>query len=169
MNRFRILTLVALMWVLTSAIAIAQHFKFVQFDIPNSSRTNPFSVNDFMVLTGTYRTGTPDGPRHGFIAGPHIFKVIDDSAFPPGTTTPNGINNHNDLAGSIQSDGSLNSFALHGFIYRDGKFTILDVPGATRTEAFDINDFGVVTGDYVDSLGTLSWLYLPQRNIHDRG
>ena len=151
MKVHRTLTLIASVFVVTSAIATAQDFKFVQFDIPHSSRTNLFAVNDFMVLTGTFRTGAPDGPRHGFIAGPHIFKVIDDGDFPAGTTAPQGINNRNVVVGAIQSDGTLNSIGIHGFIYDDGKFTTLDFPGATRTEAFNINDFGVVTGDYTDS------------------
>jgi hypothetical protein len=55
---------VALVWVLSGALAAAEHLKLVQSDIPNSTRTSVFGVNDSLVLTGTYRTGTSTGPRH---------------------------------------------------------------------------------------------------------
>jgi hypothetical protein len=130
----RTLVLVALVCALSSGLAAARHFKFVQFDITNSSRTNLFALNDSMVLTGTYRTDTPDGPRHGFIVGPHIFKVIDDVAYPAGTTVP-----------VVTGDYVDSNNVTHGFTYRNGTYTPLDYPGALATFVYGVNDAGVLT------------------------
>ena len=48
------------------------------------------------------------------------------------------------------SDRLLDASGSHGFVYNstDGTFTPLNVPGATRTSAYSINDSGQVTGDY---------------------
>jgi len=130
----RTLVLVALVCALSSGLTAARHFKFVQFDIPNSSRTNLFALNDSMVLTGTYRTDTPDGPRHGFIVGPHIFRVIDDVAYPAGTTVP-----------VVTGDYVDSNNVTHGFTYRNGTYTPLDYPGALATFVYGVNDAGVLT------------------------
>jgi probable HAF family extracellular repeat protein len=37
---------------------------------------------------------------------------------------------------------------VHGFVYSDGSYTTLDVPGATDTTAFGINNLGQVVGWY---------------------
>ena len=34
----------------------------------------------------------------------------------------------------------------HGFLLRDGQFTIVDFPGVPETQAFSINDDGVIVG-----------------------
>ena len=59
-------------------------------------------------------------------------------------TLPNAINNGGSVVGSY-FDASSNQ---HGFLFRDGKFYSIDVPGSTATEAMGINDFGDIVGDY---------------------
>jgi uncharacterized membrane protein len=36
----------------------------------------------------------------------------------------------------------------HGFSFNDGSFSSIDFPGASSTEAFGINDAGVIVGRY---------------------
>ena len=41
----------------------------------------------------------------------------------------------------------------HGFVKDGDDFTNIDVPGATNTYAFDINDRGETVGGYTDAAG----------------
>ena len=59
-------------------------------------------------------------------------------------TLPNAINNANTIVGSY-FDASSNE---HGFIFHAGKFTRVDFPGATSTEATGLNDIGDIVGIY---------------------
>ena len=74
--------------------------------------------------------------------------MIDDADFVPGTTTPQGINNHNDLVGS-----GCTAFCPRRKIH-DSRY-----PGARFTEAFNINAFRVVAGDHTDSNGVQGFTY----------
>jgi probable HAF family extracellular repeat protein len=41
----------------------------------------------------------------------------------------------------------------HGFLLDDGIFTTIDVPGATLTQAFGINELGQIVGRFRDAGG----------------
>jgi hypothetical protein len=43
--------------------------------------------------------------------------------------------------------------AVHGFQYDGGSFARVDVPGATATRVFGINDRGDLVGAFVDTAG----------------
>src|ERR1700749_1157653 len=72
-------------------------------------------------------------------------------------TFPSGMNNFGVIAGSFVDANDVN----HGFLrFPDGKFVVIDVPGADMTPgsfngtaAQAINDAGVVTGFYSDASG----------------
>jgi hypothetical protein len=59
-------------------------------------------------------------------------------------TLVNGINNHDVVVG-LFFDSSDNE---HGFVYHDGKFTVVDFPGATATEVLGISDSDDIVGTY---------------------
>lgn len=59
-------------------------------------------------------------------------------------TNVNGINNSNVMVGSYFDSQDV----VHGFIYREGKFTAVNFPGATETEVLGINDNDDVVGTY---------------------
>jgi uncharacterized membrane protein len=83
-------------------------------------------------------------------------------AFPGGTfTTANGINNHNVVVGSYFD----RNFVVHGFIYREGKYTRVDVPGSTETEILGINDNGDMVGVY-QVLGPINFHGFLRHNDH---
>src|SRR5690242_16246364 len=65
----------------------------------------------------------------------------------------NQLNQHGEITGFCGTRvGS--AIKLHGFFRdRKGKYTLLDFPGGTLTEATGINDDGQVVGDYRDSSG----------------
>jgi uncharacterized membrane protein len=50
-------------------------------------------------------------------------------------------------------DGTLPPGALHGFLWDDGDFTTIDVPGAAATTVLGINDRGQMVGSYIDGEG----------------
>jgi probable HAF family extracellular repeat protein len=75
---------------------------------------------------------------------------------PPGTNPAsgagvNGINAAGEIVGWYF--GSNSNF--HGFLYRDGTFTPIDVPGAIFTTAKSINDARDIVGCYSDNEGVL--------------
>ena len=66
-------------------------------------------------------------------------------AYPGATlTTVNGLNNSDTIVGSYFDS---NDF-VHGFVYRQGKFTAVNIAGATATEVLGINDYGDIVGVY---------------------
>jgi uncharacterized membrane protein len=63
-----------------------------------------------------------------------------------------------EVAGSyVDSSG-----VTHGFIYDDGTFTTLNVPGAYDTSVDAINDRGEVAGSYLDDTGEHGFLGTPE-------
>jgi probable HAF family extracellular repeat protein len=63
-----------------------------------------------------------------------------------------GINNRGDIVGLYSTDGG---DSTHGFIFRGGVYTTIDVPftGATNTQIFSINATGQIAGRYDDENG----------------
>jgi len=59
-------------------------------------------------------------------------------------TSVRGINNENVIVGWYL-DSAAN---VHGFIYRHGEFTAVNVPGATGTQVLGINDLDDIVGVY---------------------
>ena len=49
----------------------------------------------------------------------------------------------------------------HGFLDTGGIFTTIDVPGATSTSAFGINDSGQIVGSFYDGTTTHGFLATP--------
>jgi probable HAF family extracellular repeat protein len=105
-------------------------------DTVNSEpNAQPQSINKHGEIAGFCGTG---GRLHGFF----FHKTSKDRKhafldFPRATFGRAGINDHSQMVGD----------------HRDGKYTLLDFPGATLTEATGINDDGQVVGDYRDSSG----------------
>ncbi len=50
-------------------------------------------------------------------------------------------------------DGTPPAGVLHGFVWDDGEFTTIDVPGAAATGVFGINNRGQMVGSYIDADG----------------
>ncbi|HLK60873.1 MAG TPA: hypothetical protein VKU00_30190 [Chthonomonadaceae bacterium] len=62
---------------------------------------------------------------------------------------PLGINNHGDITGFYVSP----DFSIHGYVYSNGVFQPVQVPGALMTGCAGINDEGVISGTYFDTMG----------------
>jgi len=59
-------------------------------------------------------------------------------------TIANGINNGNVIVGSFFDS----NFSVHGFVYRQGRYTQVDYPDSSETEVLGINDNGDMVGTY---------------------
>jgi probable HAF family extracellular repeat protein len=84
--------------------------------------------------------------------GPGYLLLPDGSytTFGTFTTVPHGINESAQIVGYsyMYPDGM-----HHAFLMTDGVFTTFDVPGASMTEAYGINNAGDIVGTYVDANG----------------
>lgn len=122
---------------------------FTTFDVPNGvGGTQPEGINDTSEVTGTYYDATT-GLEPGFLRHPDG-SVVD--IVPPnsgGYTEANGINNSGTIVGRYYG----NTPGLQGFLFSNGNYSTIDVPGATDTSLFGINNLGDIVGDYIDASG----------------
>jgi probable HAF family extracellular repeat protein len=106
-------------------------------NIRRANDTATFTVginNDALVVGGTGSVFSTTG----FKLRNHRFQKVD----PPGTSVyvyATGINNFGDVVGWTDEDG---------FVYQGGRFKTLRVPDSHITEAWGINDSGIVVGWY---------------------
>ncbi|MEV6105932.1 hypothetical protein AB0M28_14625 [Streptomyces sp. NPDC051940] len=120
-------------------------------DVPGAAATSLLDVNDSGATVGVYVEA--DGSVHAFVRGAAGRVTVVDR---PGAvlTLPFGINNRGQIAGfSGASLQDVQQGDVSGFVLRqgaDGPFTPVEVPGATGTGPFDINDLGVVVGQYAN-------------------
>ena len=86
--------------------------RLTTLNVPGSSMTQAFGINDGDVVVGTYQVGTGDNAvSHGFIWAPGFgFQNVDDPNG-IGATTVNGINDHGRLVGFYtDSSGNTDGF-----------------------------------------------------------
>src|SRR5947207_6841719 len=69
----------------------------------------------------------------------------------PGSTLnrPHGINDAGDIVGLYFDAGEVG----HGYLLRNALYHTIDVPRASFTSAREINNFGVIDGEWVDQSG----------------
>jgi len=126
---------------------------FSYFDPPGSSGliiVPGYLINAAGTVTGAY-SDHPDGhPARVFVRSPQ--GTITTFAAPGSEsngTVPLGINARGAITGTYQANGSEHSFVRNG----QGTIVAFDFPGGTNTVAAGINDFGFITGAYVNSTG----------------
>ena len=112
---------------------------------PNSTTTVPFAISDTGVIVGRY-TVSGDSAFHGFVLANGVYKKFDA----PGAATlgsyATDVNASGEIVGVVYT-----SNGLRGYIYKNGTFTIYNVPNATMTEIFGVNNVGTITGDFTDA------------------
>ncbi|HYK24749.1 MAG TPA: PEP-CTERM sorting domain-containing protein [Steroidobacteraceae bacterium] len=110
-----------------------------------NNSTSYFTINNSGSMTGEYEDSSfhqqaflYDGSTYTDLVNPYVGSTV---------TVPWGLNNAGDVTGYF--DGPLNQFITrHGFIFDGTTFTGFDVPGASFTTGWDINDAGTVVGTY---------------------
>ncbi len=118
------------------------------YDVPGSSFTVLYGVNDAGDFTGRYVVtgGSSNGFGFASIGGVFTNIVIGDADF----VSPHGINNSEAVVGwyALPGDGD-----VHGFLWRpDGSAVYpVDFPGAPVTNLAGVNDHGTIVGSWTDS------------------
>ena len=116
-------------------------FEVLNLELPSSQATG---IDDDGDVVGFEQSSPSATTSEGFLRTRAGVKVLQ---FPGSTFTQAlGINNHDEVVGSY-TDGKGNT---HGFRYRDGQYTAIDVPGGMNTVINGVNDDGWVVGFFVD-------------------
>jgi uncharacterized membrane protein len=125
------------------------------FDVPGAMGTEAVRISDRGQIVGEYSNDTPfvndSAAVHAYVTDRGRFVRIDV----PGAerTTAFGVNDRGRVVGGYveegaprNPDGTYQEF--HGYLWRNGRFRTIDVPGAPGTELYEINDRGDVLGIY---------------------
>lgn len=135
---------------------------FMSIGVPSSSPgvtfpTQANAINDVGSIVGTFRDINGD---HGYLFNGSFFQPFDVDL--PGTlvtdTDAFGINNRNFIVGQF-SDAFRGE--TRGFLYDGTAFMPIDIPNATFTQAFAINDTGDIAGSFGDATGKHGFLLTP--------
>ena len=143
---------------------------FTAIDVPGVLHsTAALDINNSSWIVGYYDM------KIGFLEAGGSFTTIDV----PGSqsTYPFGINNNFPVqivgwfgdTGLGQECTARNKKATHGFLDSGGNFTTIDVPGATQTCAYGINDHSHIVGSFTDSAGTHGFLASPDDGTVEGG
>jgi hypothetical protein len=129
--------------------------QYTEFQFPGqcdsfvSPCTYPMGLNDQGEIVGT--AFLQDGAQ-GFLRQQDGAVTTLPAA--PGNLAaqPNGINNGDDIVGSLSS---VTAPGVHGFLLRHGEYTVIDFPGTAFTVCTGINNSGLVTGYYSEGSGEI--------------
>jgi hypothetical protein len=140
---------------------VSDHGYFIDGDFPidtANAATPPvdqlLGVDDNDVAVGFYTDANGNNHAYTFDINRNQYNEIT----PSGITSPTaaGINNHGDIAG-FGTDSTSDSSAgqVVGYLLRrDGRVTILNVPGSSMTQALGVNDDNEVVGVYQVGTGS---------------
>jgi uncharacterized membrane protein len=129
--------------------------KVEDVSVPGANTTTARDINNRGDMVGVLQF---NGVGHGYLLSGDQLTLIDG---PEGATGLNvfGINDRREIVGSYEPAGTL--FVTIGFLFREGAYTILRAPEATRTFPFAINNRGQIVGSYWDAAsaehGFLLW------------
>ena len=133
-------------------------FHSVQF--PTGDNAAPpvdqlLGINDHDVAVGFYTNGQGSNRGYTYNIRTKRFSRVLVPGYPTGTAGPSltaaAINNHGDIAGFYTDrSGTTDAF----LDYKNGRFRTLDVPGASATQAFGVNDRDEVVGAYTVGTGS---------------
>jgi len=144
--------------------------KFYNVSIPGGTgQTVRAAQDNGRVLVGNVFMDF-DGGGHGFISRkPGTFELLDY----PGLLVPCSgvryINQRGDIVGAFANINVVDECYppfndQHGYLLRNGEFTVLNFPESPATDPFCINDDGVIVGRYTDRSGNTHGFKAAPRN-----
>jgi probable HAF family extracellular repeat protein len=124
-------------------------------DDPSGAKnsTTYTGINNSRVMSGIY--SSPSGAQ-SFLYDGSTYKTLNNPYAFVQNTVAWGLNNADAVAGYYYGELPTpqgNFISQHGFIFDGTTFTGFDAPDAGRTEAWDINDAGLVVGTYFELIG----------------
>jgi hypothetical protein len=130
-------------------IAAAPALKFTFSDVhanKTATETDSYAVNNAGTIAGDYVDSA--AVQHGMILAGTKLTTVDSKSCAASTFAFYGINNKGAEVGwCISAKTGLDL----GLVYAKGKFTSVNFPKSTGTQATGINDTGEVVGLYLDS------------------
>jgi hypothetical protein len=116
------------------------------FSYPGSVYTRAHGINDRGEIVGTVVGGGVTGGSGGFIryADGTFSPVLIEPNDTASDTEADGVNNGRLLVGTYYVDGS--DFHSHGYFYQHGSFTEFNIPSATDTVIYGVNNAGDFVG-----------------------
>jgi len=152
---FTLIVLVALLALSAAAVAPALKFTFKNVTANSSAvETDAYAINASGTIAGDYVDSA--GAQHGMILKGKKLTTVDNKSCvtTPGSEPTDGIQFYGiNSAGVIAGWCGTTSGSTIGFTYAKGKFTNINIKGASVVQANGVNDAGNVVGDYVDSNG----------------
>lgn len=132
----------------TSFLLEGEDLNVTDLDIEGSDRTIAWDINDAGKVVGQFRI--PDVRNSAFVW--EDGNLTEELDFPGARfTTARSIDNDDSIIGWLISDET--EQGVNGFIWENGEFEGINFPGATSTFAEDMNDEGLIIGNYRDQEG----------------
>jgi hypothetical protein len=140
--------------------------EFTTIDHPAGRSIHALGINHRGDVAGYYEDF--GGKLHGFLLIDGVYSTID----PPGSTATGGAGgivglNAREMVGFYRSAPAkmpCGCDGQRGFVYKQGTFTTVDVPGAVSTSLTGVNRRGDIVGSYADATGRRRGLVLVQGN-----
>ncbi len=125
---------------------------FTTLDPPGATYTMVTSINNSGQVVGHY---SDDNKGHGFVYDDGAFTTLDVPGGIPNYTRNTSLSSIND-SGQVVGDyydipndpPGTRLILRHGFMYSNGAFIMLEVPGSSSTSPTSINASGQVAGSY---------------------
>jgi len=146
-----ILGVVLVLTFVAVGIAAAPKLTFTYSDVhanKSATETDSYGVNNAGTIAGDYIDSA--GVQHGMLLTGKKLTSVDNKSCSALTLAFYGINNKGTAVGwCISSKTGLDA----AFSYAKGKFTTINFPKSSGTQATGINDSGAIVGLYLDSAG----------------
>jgi len=119
---------------------------YSSFGSPNHTNTWAIRINEAGRIVGCDHDTDTMGTMHGFVDSGGNF-----ADFPLPASMHNGLSPDGKTIVGLYTD--LVTMQGHGYVLREGNFMPFDVPGASLTNAWDINAQGEIVGVHLDANG----------------
>ena len=123
--------------------------RYAPIDVPGDFYTLAADINDRGQVVGAFLNRERTAGFSFLRDADGTYTRLPD---PPGSlqTIALGINNKGQIVGAFAVDPPNDRPQINGFLLDDGKFTVIDFPGAKGTQIWSINDSGQMAGFYLD-------------------
>jgi uncharacterized membrane protein len=124
---------------------LAVPYRYVSFDVPDSTSTSLEGINNFGHIVGNYSSASGGGAF--LYDGSSFIDLPDHNGH---EIVPHDINELRRIVGTSFSESpSPGRLVTHGFLLEGDELTIIDFPGAAYTGISSLNNLGDFVGGYV--------------------